>query len=792
MGIVETWRRLVRSGAVPSEAHLDALPGDAPIDRFEQDRLSRAPMAGRIAQILAAGGGSDGRVFAIRGAWGHGKSSLKNLVIEVLAQRFPNIPVLDFNPWQWGDSDAIARALFIQMAGKLGGAHGPAAAKRARALRTYGGLLTGGSAHLKTAAQSGPGIAWLLTGAAALSALLGIAWPGIDAKTLGVSIIVLASAAWGLGYFLNWLGKDRSADSLEDIRAELVRRLSSLAQPLVVFVDDIDRLEPEQIRLIIRQIKANASLPNITFVLLYQPSIVEDALKPVSAGEGRDYLEKIVQASFDLPPVTGHRRTTIFLGQLDALIAPLATPDNGFNQTRWGNILRGGIEPIIRNLRDSRRLLTSIAIHVEMHKGEHAFEANIIDFVGLEAMRVFEPDFHRALGLSKSLLTQSRRFSGDGRQDVDKADVAALLAIVSAERAAACRRLLIELFPPIEWALGGTYYADGFGRTWQREKRVCTQRNFDRYFALQLGEDVLSESDFALFVGAAGDPAALTTVVEDLKSRGLQSALADRIQQSVDDIPIERPELILAVIMANGEALNRGGPSSQNEGYLNSWVAAHWYLKRLPDSGARRQALDLALEASGGMTVLATLLGLERETYAKPDRDDPPLLTQEDLSALERLWTAQMEQDARDVAHQLAKPSLIGRLFSWQLLGGADAPRAWATEIGRSPELLPALLRGFINRGTMQSMNDLVATETKSFHREHFEAFLPVETVRETLHLVDRGTLTDEDRQAVHLFERYAASWDAGRAEPGRDSESLPGNSQGSAAEPKHTASGED
>lgn len=120
-------------------------------------------MAGRIAQILAASGKTDGRVFAIRGAWGFGKSSLKNLVIEVLAARYPDVPVLDFNPWQWGDNDSIARALFQQMAGKLGGSHAPAAAKRAHRLRQYGGLIVGGSGSLDKFGHNAAGITTLLT-----------------------------------------------------------------------------------------------------------------------------------------------------------------------------------------------------------------------------------------------------------------------------------------------------------------------------------------------------------------------------------------------------------------------------------------------------------------------------------------------------------------------------------------------------------------------------------------------------------------------------------------------------
>lgn len=290
------------------ETHPVPIPSDTPIAGSTQDLLDRSPMARRIAQILATPSAPDGRVFAIRGAWGYGKSSLKNLVIEALAATAPDVIVLGFNPWQWGDADTIARALFTQMAGKLGGSHSPDATRRARAMRTYGGLLVGGAGKLDKLGHNATGIASLLGGAAIVYAVVGVSVPGITAATMSVAVLTLAAAALAIGWGLNWFGRDRTTDTLDDICGAVQQRLAALSRPLVVFVDDIDRLEPEQIRLVTRQIKANASLSNINFVLLFQPNIVEEALRPVSAGEGRDYLEKIVQANFDLPP----SRTTGF------------------------------------------------------------------------------------------------------------------------------------------------------------------------------------------------------------------------------------------------------------------------------------------------------------------------------------------------------------------------------------------------------------------------------------------------------------------------------------------------
>lgn len=279
------------------------IGAEAPIRTASQDRLRRADFADRIAGVLSELSLREGRVFAIRGGWGFGKSSLKNLITERLDARRDGAEWLEFNPWQWGDGEAIARALFSQMANRLGGGHSKAALARAEALRRYGAILTGAAAPLKAAGSSSHLISTVLTNASLIAVASAI---GFDLPTVAMVAATVAALSIGvslMGRLLAVVGRDRSDEPLDKVREALESRLLELDRPLVVFVDDIDRLEPEQIRTLLRQVKANANLPNIVFVLLFQPSIVERALDPVADDNGRAFLEKIVQASFDLPAV---------------------------------------------------------------------------------------------------------------------------------------------------------------------------------------------------------------------------------------------------------------------------------------------------------------------------------------------------------------------------------------------------------------------------------------------------------------------------------------------------------
>lgn len=755
-----------RTQAVEAAQGVEHVGADVPIRHAVQDLLSRTVLAGRIAELLAIPGSREGRVFAIRGGWGFGKSSLKNLVIEALGNANARASYLEFNPWQWGDADSIARALFQQMASRLGGAHAPEAKKRAKALRRYGGILVGSSGSLSKASDD-KGLSSWLNSAALVSAALGIGFPSLPTKILAAVTLGAAGLTMAMGRILNWLGQDLSSAPLDEVREDLEARLRKLERPLVIFVDDIDRLEPDQIRLLFRQIKVNANLPNLLFVLLFQPNIVERALAPVAGDEGRQFLEKIVQAHFDLPPVPPDKMFQIFGVQLSTLLQDLAAPDNGFEQRRWGNIALGGIHPFIRNLRDINRLLTSIDMHLPMHRGARVFEVNILDFLALETLRVFEPDFHATLAANKPLLLQSQRAAGNGREQPDREAITALLASVAEPNRPACEALLKELFPPIEWALGGSHYSSGeWAREWKREKRACTDRSFDRYFMLQLADGAMSESDFAALIEAVADPETLPPVVADFRERGLLGALATRFDESVDDLPLAPFDNMLTLIVVLGEEMGRvpGLKDSFNTPFLSCWRAASWYLKRLDQPELRSAALLRVMQATGALSVPAVLISLDIDRRTKPDIE--PAFDDDGLELVKQAWIAQLEQRSTDLDAILSDDQLLSHLYRWRDLSptGIAAPRAWVQGIVVDESVLVRLLVRFLSIGSRQTVGDRVATKSESFRRDTLEDFFNLSELEDRLRRLDRAGFDAEQQRILKILDWHFERWNAGRS----------------------------
>lgn len=712
--------------AAPVQRSLE-IGTEAPIRTKTEDRLRRVGYASRIAEVLSELSPREGRIFAIRGGWGFGKSSLKHLVIEQLEAKDKQSDWLDFNPWQWGDGNAISRALFGQIADRLGGDHSKEALERAETLRKYGAILSGASGPLKQAGASQQKITTILTNASLVSFASSIGFNLPSAAVVAGVLAAIAIAISLLGRWLSHLGRDRSGESLDKIRIALEERLRELKRPLIVFVDDIDRLEQDQIRVLLRQVKANANLPNIVFVLLFQPSIVESALDPVADGDGRAFLEKIVQASFDLPMVPTHMVHRIFTEDLSQLAGPYAIEKNGFDHVRWGNALIGSIQPRLRNMRDAHRLVSSVAVHLPLHASGDLLEVNIVDFLVLETLRVFEPDLHEAIFQEKSLLLQDGRYRGDGNRPLAEAAMQDLLNRVPEDRRDLAKETIELLFPQAEWAMGGPRYDHGFQQQWAGAKQVCSSRFFPRYFELQTALGEISERRFSEFVDAALTEEQLAASIAAIEADGLLPALVARLDESVNRLPVDNAAVLLPGLFSIAQKLvgHDGDPFSSP--WVRAWRATSWFLKYIPEGDRGRLAIE-AFRETKALSVAAMLIHLSDPADYKDKANFEPSLDLPTVEAMKAIWLQLVRSRSVDKNALLAEPDLASLLYRWRSYSGSvDEPRRWLLSAINTDQEFAIMASSLMSVGTSHTVGDRVGKVQHMFSRDTIETFIGLE-----------------------------------------------------------------
>lgn len=234
--------------------------GDRPIETSAEDRLGFGPAARNVAQAIHNMASPDGFVIGIEGEWGSGKSSFINLVSDALRQ-FENAPeIIRFLPWLISSRDGLLKELFIEITraairidsevvqrgrwktlmGKVWPQRYSARSLRKRYLK---GLFSRFSSRL--------------THAGKLAELFGLTGAGVATQA-------------GTGSIEEWLGNA----SLEKEKANIQAELCKLKQKIVIFIDDLDRLESDEVVEILRLVRAVVDFPNVVFVLCYSPGII--------------------------------------------------------------------------------------------------------------------------------------------------------------------------------------------------------------------------------------------------------------------------------------------------------------------------------------------------------------------------------------------------------------------------------------------------------------------------------------------------------------------------------------
>jgi len=94
------------------------LSGDRPKEHLAEDRLGYANFAQTLAISIAGLAPTEGIVLAVNGAWGSGKTTAVNMIVEALAslqkEGLPDreIVPIRFNPWWFSEQEDLIKAFF--------------------------------------------------------------------------------------------------------------------------------------------------------------------------------------------------------------------------------------------------------------------------------------------------------------------------------------------------------------------------------------------------------------------------------------------------------------------------------------------------------------------------------------------------------------------------------------------------------------------------------------------------------------------------------------------------------
>ncbi|MGX7953024.1 KAP family NTPase [Tsuneonella sp. HG249] len=313
---------------------------DRPIGTSRDDALDRGPFVESLIRALVVdeldsagkltGRRASGYVVGLTGRWGLGKSSVLSLLAEKLGTMDRTV-VAQFSPWLFSGRDELLTGFFSSLRTAMGESNTEIAQQLTKQIDRY--------------------------------------WGAINLAGHGVAAVVdlhggsgAASTGWRTwGPRLKKLVEGQEVRSPEKERLALEGKLASLKCAVVVLIDELDRVEDEEVRAVAQLVKAVGDIKGVSYLVSYDPERVVQALGRghgrARQSSGEAYLEKIIQHPIPLRPLFEEDAIKLLQAALSHHSIELADPTNDTQRAIFREIIRE-----IKTPREVKRLIGAYSI----------------------------------------------------------------------------------------------------------------------------------------------------------------------------------------------------------------------------------------------------------------------------------------------------------------------------------------------------------------------------------------------------------------------------------------------
>ncbi|MDR6507279.1 P-loop NTPase fold protein [Arthrobacter oryzae] len=381
---------------------------------------------------------NDSSVVALAGPWGSGKSTLLNFLRPNLA---PDVKVVTFSPWSAEGSHEIHREFFAALLEAFPKGSHRRVRKNVR-------------------------------------------------KLVRRSSTLLRSVPWGLGNGVAELAKEVLPEESWDKAFErLSKAINEAGSKIVVIVDDVDRLQPEEIVTLMKMIRLTGRFPRTNYLLSYDhDSLVGTLAAGLRSGTktAEAYLEKIVQYPLSLPPAQQTHLQRIVFDEVRAILDDTGSMYAPSPLQRFQTFYADHMWDFLTTPRACRRYCAQARTYLALAENEvdHA------DFLAITFLRLHHPAIYAELPKWRSRLVGTQH-SVAAIQDRPKAEaewdeLISECGYTGKSAVLDVRRAISAIFPKMAGELGSS--ADSSGKY-----RICDPAYFERFFTFSLPAGDLSD-----------------------------------------------------------------------------------------------------------------------------------------------------------------------------------------------------------------------------------------------------------------------------------------------------------
>ena len=199
----------------------------------------------------------------------------------------------------------------------------------------------------------------------------------------------------------------------------------------------------------------------------------------------------------------------------------------------------------------------------------------------LEIMRLFEPLLYSAIRTNKDRV-RGVRSKYDSHEDPKQA-IEDFLKLLPVKRPDHARLALLRLFPRFE----NVGYSEGFVQMWEDRRRVCTDKHFDTYFRMGIGDEALPASEIDEVIERAGDAEyvkqafrkALGLIRKNGKSK--VPLLLDELNVHAARIEKAKFQPLISAIFHVADDINRDEDREGGGFFIGTSMRIHWLIRKL-------------------------------------------------------------------------------------------------------------------------------------------------------------------------------------------------------------------
>ena len=280
--------------------------------------------------------------------------------------------------------------------------------------------------------------------------------------------------------------------SIEDAKDRAEDVIRSMPLPVVILIDDLDRLEGSDILAVLRLICVTANFRNLVFVVAYDKTYVLNVLSQARMSNSGEYLKKIFPLEVCLPAFESFVLANQLYNELNHSLCDKSLVSK-LDFAVFRGLPKHKVTFYLPTFRDVKRFVNQFSLNLNSFiRAKQLSEIDIYDLFHLELLQYY--DFNAYQSIQNDPESLLRLGYNDQKRNAycfsSPGSIKGVKAIE--EKDALVRRKLNDFREGVDdilWAV--------FGRSRDNEENLARYpTNFTKYFSYRINKDVISLSEF--------------------------------------------------------------------------------------------------------------------------------------------------------------------------------------------------------------------------------------------------------------------------------------------------------